>query len=51
MEMVTYAIALDDLLDEGHDIADELQSCALDVMTKEISSQPKHLLDLGLWWA
>ena len=49
MEMVTYATALDDLFDESHDTTDELQSCALDAMTKEIRAQPKHVLqDLGL---
>ena len=50
-EMVTYSTALDDLADEGHNITDELQSCALDAMTILIRAQPKHILDLGLWWA
>ena len=50
-EMVTYSTALDDLADEGHNITDELQSCALDAMTILIRAQPKHTLDLGLWWA
>ena len=44
MEMVVYATAFDDPFDECYDITDELQSCALDAMTKEIRSQPKHLL-------
>jgi hypothetical protein len=51
MEMVAYATALSDLCDEGHDIADELQSCAPDAVTKKVRKQPKHVLDLGLWWA
>ena len=50
-EMVTYSTALDDLADERHNITDELQSCALDAMTILIRAQPKHTLDLGLWWA
>ena len=49
MEMVAYATALDELFDEGHDITDELQSCALDAMTKEIRGQPKHLLESRPW--
>ena len=50
-EMTSFDLALDDLLDHGHDVTSQLQSFALESMTKVIRSQGRHQLDLAMWWA
>ena len=50
-EMTSYDISLNDLLDHGHDMTPQLQSFALESMTKAIRGQDRHKFDLSMWWA